>query len=93
MVLVIDASLALAWMLEEAESHRALPIREHVEQDGAIVLAHRPLEVANSLLIAERRKRIGRQDRVDALADLGKLTIDLDGDTARHDWQPTSRLA
>jgi predicted nucleic acid-binding protein len=50
------------------------------------------LEVANSLT-AVRQKRITQEFRNQSLADLARLRIRLDPDTAAHAWDATLKLA
>ena len=71
--LVVDASVALAWLFDdEAEPHadRALGL---LEEDGALVPHLWHLEMRNSLLVAERRGRLSPaevKERLDALRSL-----------------------
>jgi len=75
---VLDCSVAMAWCFEsEADSYtdavlRALPGR------AAVVPALWPLEVANVLLVAERRRRLREADVVRFLDLLGELPIVVD---------------
>jgi predicted nucleic acid-binding protein len=64
-----------------------------VAEAGAMVPAHWPLEVANALLIAERRGRITADFRNTALRDLATLRIILDTETSARAWHETLRLA
>lgn len=65
-MLVIDASVALAWCFADEASETADRALDRVEHEGAVAPAIWPLEVANGLRSAERR---GRLD----LADVGRL--------------------
>ena len=51
------------------------------------------LEVANALLMAARRGRLGRLDVEQRLALLAALPIAIDTDTDRHAWSDTLLLA
>ncbi len=76
---VLDCSVAMAWCFEsEADPYtdavlRALPART------AVVPALWALEVANVLLVAERRRRLRGADVVRFLDLLGELPIIVDG--------------
>lgn len=51
------------------------------------------LEVANSLQVGVRRKRIAEKFCDATLADLSLLPIRLDHDTTQHAWNATLQLA
>ncbi len=56
--LVLDASIALAWIFEDEANQEADAIRERLKAARAFVPAIWPLEVTNSLVIGERRGRV-----------------------------------
>jgi predicted nucleic acid-binding protein len=55
---VIDASVALAWSLDDEQSDSAEAIVARLLSEGAVAPAHWPLEVANGIRSAERRGRM-----------------------------------
>ena len=61
--------------------------------NGAVVPAIWHLEVANSLQSAIRRGRITTTDRQGTLADLARLPIEIDVETATAAWEGTLALA
>ena len=78
MNLVLDASMALAWLIvrvDQAEAALADRAFGAVSANGAQVPALWYAEVANTLLVFERAKRLTEQDSVSYLADLGLLAI------------------
>jgi predicted nucleic acid-binding protein len=89
--LVLDSSIALSWCLPDEGGTDQ--IQQEVAGSGAIAPAHWPLEVANALLMAERRHRINAEFRNAALRDLAALPISLDGETPARAWDETLRLA
>jgi predicted nucleic acid-binding protein len=89
--LVVDSSIALSWCLPDEEGTDQ--IQRAVARSGAMAPAHWPLEVANALLMAERRRRISADFRNAALRDLGALPIALDGETSARAWDETLHLA
>ncbi len=93
MSLVVDASVTLAWIMEDEATEHAVAVFDRVAQAGAIVPGHWRLEVANALLMAERRGRASRQDRLDSLRDLAVLPIEADAETWGRAWSDTSFLA
>ena len=78
MSLVIDASLAAAWILPD-EDETALPWLDVVAADGASTTALFPFEMSNVLLMAERRNRITEAELLQAKADLAALPIVIEG--------------
>jgi predicted nucleic acid-binding protein len=68
-VIVVDASVAVAWCLKDESSDYADDVLERVISEGAATPSHWPLEVANAILSAERRGRI----EVDELAQVSSL--------------------
>ena len=72
-VFVLDASVAIAWLLSEQGASRAEPALLRLESDEALVPQLWHLEVRNSLLVATRRGRLSPDaptERLDALREL-----------------------
>jgi len=79
---VIDASATLPWCFaDEATAATNAVLTRLRTGDEAIVPAHWPVEVANALLIAVRRKRISPVDASQFLVDLESLPIRVDSTT------------
>src|SRR5437773_9863415 len=80
--LVLDGSMALSWFLPGEQTDQGQSVRKLIEE-GARVLVPSiwALEIANALLVAERRKRITQPDSAAALAALSKLPIETDPET------------
>jgi len=76
---VIDASAALAWCFadEATEATNALLTRLRSNEE-AVEPAHWPVEIANALIVAARRKRISPEDVRRLLEDLEALPIRID---------------
>jgi predicted nucleic acid-binding protein len=77
-------------------SERTLAIDElflNVAQHGAWTPTLWRIEVANTLNVGIRRKRIDADDRRRVLADLSTLPIFLDAESDRHCWSQTLKLA
>lgn len=71
--LVLDASISLAWLLDDEESPIAEAARARLAADNTLVPGIWHLEMRNALLVAERRKRLSRrmtEEKLDALAIL-----------------------
>jgi predicted nucleic acid-binding protein len=89
--LVLDSSIALSWCLPDEKGLDE--IQREVARSGAIAPAHWPLEVANTLLMAERRRRITADFRAAALRDLAALPIIFDTETVARAWNEILGLA
>ncbi|MDP2810119.1 MAG: type II toxin-antitoxin system VapC family toxin [Rhodocyclaceae bacterium] len=81
--LVLDASLALAWFFERekpAEAERADRVLVTIASTKIIVPSLWHIEVANALLVGERRKVATRAQVDDYLTRLDRLSIAVDDD-------------
>ena len=93
MTLVLDSSATLAWIHGDERIEPIEALFDRVVESSAVVPGLWRLEVANSLNVAIRRKRISRSFRDEALDDLVQLDIVIDAETDLHAWQATIRLA
>lgn len=77
---VLDASVALGWLIDDPPSTYAARVKE-LMLDGAkpIVPTHWRLEVANALLTASRRKLL-RRDMAGILGDVAALVAFIEVD-------------
>jgi predicted nucleic acid-binding protein len=91
MALVVDCSVSLSWFLEDERNAFSDAILRATEASDAWVPAIWPLEFANGLLMAERRRRITRASRLDALKRV--LLPGLRIDTTPADMESISALA
>jgi len=89
--LVLDASVTATWFLEDEADAKG--IREKTLAEGAVVPANWPLEIANVLIVNERRGRITTRARSAAFDILNAFPIELDGETVAHAWDATCDLA
>jgi predicted nucleic acid-binding protein len=92
-LVVIDASLTIAWYFEDASSARTEAVFDQVSGTGAIVPSIWRLEVANAFQAAVRRGCIDTDYRDDSLNDLDQMAITIDPDTDAHVWTRTLRFA
>jgi predicted nucleic acid-binding protein len=93
MSVVLDCSATLAFLLDDELTPAASSLLDKIVRDGAVVPSLWYLEVANSLSMAVRRKRIPGSARSDFLRHLGGLGIDVDDETHVHAWGATLKLA
>lgn len=82
---VLDASIAVAWCFEDEADAKSERVLDLLSAGGeAIVPSIWPLEVANALLVAERRARIAMAQVTALLQRVAGLPISVDpGDTRR----------
>ncbi|WP_374631255.1 type II toxin-antitoxin system VapC family toxin [Ferrovibrio sp.] len=79
MAFVLDASVAIAWCFEQEPGSALDLLHQRLETDLApIVPSIWPLEVANAVLMAEKRRRIDGPGRVAALRQLEALEAEID---------------
>ncbi|HUY82348.1 MAG TPA: type II toxin-antitoxin system VapC family toxin [Acidobacteriaceae bacterium] len=93
MSLVLDSSVALAWIYADETTPAIGEIEARVIQNGAWVPSVWRLEVANVLEMGVRRRRHTSAFRNATLADLATLPISIDSETDRQAWGPTLHLA
>ncbi len=93
MSLVIDSSITLSWYFQDEQTSAADAVLDRIEDEGAIVPALWPLEVANGLRSAVLRKRIDLAYRNEAMAQLTALAIVIDSETGARAWTTTLSLS
>ena len=79
--LVLDASVALAWCFKNEATAAADTVLERLATETASVPAIWHLEIANVLVMSERRRRITPANSTEFIALLETLVIVVDEDT------------
>jgi predicted nucleic acid-binding protein len=77
-VFVLDCSVTMAWVFDDEDDPYAASVRDRLDADMALVPSIWPLEVGDSLVVAERRKRVSRAEALRFLGILRQLPIDVD---------------
>jgi predicted nucleic acid-binding protein len=72
---VIDNSVVLMWCFKVETNQYADAILDSLEVSTAVVPSFCPLELANALLVAERRKRLSKADSARFITLLAELPI------------------
>lgn len=90
---ILDGSVTMVWGFEDEADGYAEAILDRMPDLQANVPALWPLEVANALLVGERRRRITPADTARFLAILGSFPIAVDEETVAHAWADTMHLA
>jgi predicted nucleic acid-binding protein len=75
---VLDASATLAWCFEDERTAPAVSMLERLRDQEALVPPLWLLELANGLIVAERRGRITRAESTRFLGLVGELPIRID---------------
>lgn len=91
--LVLDASVAISAVLDEDKAEQARTILRRVAEAGALVPNLWHLEVGQTLLVAERQRRIEMTQRQKAQALLLDLPITVDAETWTRAMRDTVTLA
>jgi predicted nucleic acid-binding protein len=94
MTVVLDSSMALSWVLPGEATPKTQAVRDRIETGAKVIVpSHWPLELANALCMAERRKRISQADTAAALAAFGMMSIEVDSETGPRAGRETIALA
>lgn len=90
---VLDGSVVLAWFFEDEDDEYANAVQDSLAAGEAHVPALWPLEVANALLMGERRKRTTEAKVASFLTLLDSLPIVVDPETVARARSDTLHLA
>jgi predicted nucleic acid-binding protein len=90
---VLDASITLAWFFDDETDPYADAVEDALTTATAFVPSLWYLEVANALLVGERRKRTTEAKVTQFLSLLKQLPIVPDDETAYRAWQESLVLA
>jgi len=91
---VIDASVGFAWVHPDQATPATDALLQQVEAGATVVV---PMlwfaEMANTLLVMQRRKKLTAAERKAALDTLNRLHLTVDEEAGRAAFQKTSQLA
>jgi len=90
---VIDNSVVMAWYFEDEASDYTVSVLESLSKYDCIVPSVWPLEVANTLIVGERRGRATEARAARFIALLDALPIHVDPETIKHALSDTLQLA
>ncbi len=91
--LVIDCSIVMAWYFTDESDPYADRVARQLPDRVALVPLNWPLEVANTLLIGERRKRSTQTQAAKFIRNLSALPITVDDETNLYAWNTILSLA
>src|SRR5690242_19073125 len=92
-VFVLDGSVTMAWFFRDETDAYAEAVEDSLPHAQAVVPTLWPLEVANTLVVGERRKRSTEAQAATWLNHLRALPIIVDDETAMRAWDDTLSLA
>ncbi len=75
---VLDCSVGMAWCFEDEADRYADAVLDRLVEESALVPPLWPLEIANVLVVAERRRRLSKSDSARFLELVGALPIEVD---------------
>lgn len=90
---VLDGSVTMAWYFADESNAYADAVLSDLESARALVPSLWKLEVANTVLVGERRKRSTEAQAAAWLGILESLSIEVDDETTSHAWSGTLALA
>jgi predicted nucleic acid-binding protein len=90
---VLDGSVTMVWGFDDEADSYAEAILDKMPELQAHVPSLWPLEVANVLIVGERRNRVTAADAARFLAILSAFPIAVDDQTVAHAWSDTMHLA
>ncbi len=91
--LVIDSSISIAWCFPDEQDDYSQAVLDALASTQAFVPHLWHLEVANTLLVGERRKRSNQTNTVTWVGFLSALPITVDTETNNHAFGNTLSLA
>src|SRR5438270_6411597 len=90
---VLDCSVTMAWYFKDEANAYANSVRRSLNGGRALVPALWPLEVANILVLGERRRRSTVADTSKWLGYLQLLPIRIDDETPARAWSEILQVA
>ena len=90
---VLDASVAASWFFEDEGGDYAATVLEGLNEGEALVPNLWPLEIANVLIMAERRGRCSEAEATRFIELLENLPITIDDDTTHRALHGSYQLA
>ena len=79
---VLDGSVTMAWYFKDEANDYANAVRDGLGESRAVVPSLWPLEVANTILVGERRKRSNQAQAATWTGLLSALPISVDEETS-----------
>lgn len=90
---VLDCSVTISWFMPDENANNDNNLLNQLADEGSIVPSLWKIEVANTLLVAQRRNRITSAHREKILHELEHLPIEIDNEMTHRAWHEISELA
>jgi predicted nucleic acid-binding protein len=90
---ILDCSVTMAWYFKDEANAYAKAVRRSLTEAAAVVPALWPLEVANIVVLGERRQRSTEAEASKWLRYLQMLPIRVDDETAARAWSDILHVA
>lgn len=90
---VLDKSVTMSWCFPDEQDPYARDVLKALPNGAAVVPSLWPLEVANILLVGERRGRINQADTATFIGLLEGLPVRVDDETSEHAMKASLNLA
>lgn len=90
---VVDCSVAAKWCFADEATPAADALLDRLARERAVVPGQWPLELANVLAMAERRRRATAADIDALLSRIARLAIAVDGETPARAFAATLAIA
>ena len=81
---VLDGSMTMSWCFADESDDSSAEVLRRLDEDEAVVPSIWPLEVANVLLVGERKRRIKAADSEAFVTDLAQLSIHVEPEDPRR---------
>jgi predicted nucleic acid-binding protein len=79
---VLDSSVTLTWLFKDESTRQTGMLLDQLELQSAVVPALWLLEVANVMVIAERKRRISSDESDEFIGELTRLNIEVETELA-----------
>src|SRR5262245_53500218 len=86
---VLDCSIVFAWYFADESDPYAYLVAKTLKDATAVVPGHFHLEIANTLVVGERRQRSTRGQANAFLTRLAALPVVVDSETVTRAWSDT----
>src|SRR5579884_1615590 len=93
MAFVLDASMSMSWCFPDEADAQADGILDLLQRTGAVVPVVWTLEIANTLLVGERRQRLGPGQAATFIDLIETLPISVDTSALQRAFGPILSLA
>ncbi|MPZ14745.1 MAG: PIN domain-containing protein [Chloroflexi bacterium] len=93
MAFVVDNSITMAWLFADEDTPFTESVIDRLRDESALVPVIWPLELANALLVGERRRRVTQAQSERFIQLLDSLPITVDVDTAEDAFRGVIDIA